>query len=186
MTSASKGFAKKDVNCPILPSGPMIRVLPVANWTSVFHIHPPTMDPVTALGVAGTVAQFAEQTLRISDCLYQYFKGVKNAPAKSRELRQEALLLSDVLETLTTLFSANKKPTVLPSLSQYEEMLQEFKETIAEMAKKVEIKKGKLSFKRLAWPFTEKENEKYLARMERFKGSFQLALQALQSYDSAL
>jgi hypothetical protein len=142
------------------------------------------MDPVTALGIAGTAVQLVEQTLRISDCLYQYFKSVKNAPAKSRELRQEALLLSDVLETLAALFSAQNKPTVLPNSGKYADVLQEFKETMAEMAKKVEIKKGKLSFKRLAWPFNERENEKYLARMERFKGSFQLAVQALQSYDS--
>lgn len=142
------------------------------------------MDPVTALGIAGTAVQLAEQTLRISDCLYQYFKSVKNAPAKSRELRQEALLLSDVLETLAALFSAQNKQTVMPHSGKYADMLQEFKETMAEMAKKVEIKKGKLSFKRLAWPFNERENEKYLARMERFKGSFQLAVQALQSYHS--
>jgi Fungal N-terminal domain of STAND proteins len=141
------------------------------------------MDPATALGVAGAVAQFAEQALKISDCLYQYFKSVKNAPAKSRELRQEALLLSDVLETLTDLFSAQNKPSVLPNAGKYADMLKEFRETMADMAKKVEIKKGELTFKRLAWPFTEKENGNYLTKMERFKSSFQLALQALQSYD---
>jgi hypothetical protein len=141
------------------------------------------MDPATALGVAATAAQFAEQAIKVSDSLYQYFKSVKNAPAKSRELRQEALLLSDVLETLADLFSDQKKePTVLPNASKYVDMLKEFKETIAEMAKKMEIKKDKWSFKRLAWPFNEKENERYLAKMERFKSSFQLAQQALQLY----
>jgi Fungal N-terminal domain of STAND proteins len=140
------------------------------------------MDPTTALGVAAAAVQFAEQAIKISDCLYQYFKSVKNAPAKSRELRQEALLLSDVLETLTDLFSDQNKLTILPNATKYADMLTEFKETMAEMAKKVELKKGKLSFKRLTWPFNEKENERYLAKMERFKTSFQLAQQALQSY----
>jgi len=141
------------------------------------------MDRATALGVAAAAGQFAEQALKISDCLYHYFKSVKNAPAKSRELRQEALLLSDVLETLIGLFAAQNQPSILPNASKYAATLKEFQETMAEMADKIEIKKGKFSFKRLAWPFSEKENENYLAKMERFKSSFQLALQALQSYD---
>jgi len=51
-----------------------------------------------------------------------------------------------------------------------------------EMANKVEIKDGALSWNRFAWPFTQKENERYLQKLERFKSSFQLALQAFQSY----
>ena len=141
------------------------------------------MDPVSALGVAAAALQFSEQAIIISDSLYQYYKSVKNAPAKSRELRVEALLLSDVLETLTDVFSTQSTSSVLPKAGKYADMLKEFSETTAEMAEKVELKKGKLSFKRLQWPFTEKENEKYLAKLERFKSSFQLALQALESYE---
>lgn len=141
------------------------------------------MDYASALGVAAAASQFTEQVLKISDCLYQYFKSVKQAPAKSRQLRQEALLFSDVLETLTDVFSAQNKSSILPNALKYADMIRGFSETMTEMSKKVEIKKGELSFRRLAWPFTEKENEDYLAKMERFKSSFQLALQALQSYD---
>lgn len=140
------------------------------------------MDPVTAVGVAAAALQLSEQAINISDSLYQYFKSVKNAPAKSRELRLEALLLSDVLETLADVFSAQSASNVSPKAGKYGDMLKEFSETAAEMVKKVELKKGKLSIQRLQWPFTEKENEKYLAILERFKSSFQLALQALNSY----
>jgi hypothetical protein len=140
------------------------------------------MDPVTALGVAGIAAQFAEQAVKIFDRLYQYSKSVKNAPAKSRELRQELLLLSDLLENLASVFSKQKKSNVLPNASKYTDLLQEFKETMAEMAEKAEISEGEVSLKRLAWPFKQKDNENYLAKAERFKSLFQLALQRLESY----
>ena len=140
------------------------------------------MDPVTALGVAGTAAQFAEQAAKIFDRLYQYSKAVENAPAKSRELRQDLLLLSDLLENLASVFSKQKNSTVLPNTGKYAELLKEFTDTMAELADKVEISKGEVSLKRLVWPFKQKDNEKYLARMERFKSLFQLALQHLQAY----
>jgi hypothetical protein len=140
------------------------------------------MDPVTALGVAGTAAQFAEQAAKIFDRLYQYSKSVKNAPAKSRELRQELLLLSDLLENLASVFSKQNKSNVLPNASKYADLLQEFKETMVELGEKAEISDGEVSLKRMVWPFKQKDNEDYLAKMERFKSLFQLALQRLESY----
>jgi hypothetical protein len=140
------------------------------------------MDPATALGVAAAATQFAEQAVMIFDCLYQYSKSVKNAPAKSRELRQELLLLSDLLENLASVFSKQNKSPVLPNASKYSDLLQDLKETMTEMAEKAEITAGKISLKRLVWPFKQKDNEKYLAKVERFKTLFHLALQRLESY----
>jgi len=140
------------------------------------------MDPVSALSVAAAAAQFAEQVLIISERLYQFFKTVKNAPKLSRELRQEALLLSDTLENLRSVFTAPDASKALRKASPSADLLQGFEETIKQIAARVEIKEGEASWKRLVWPFTQKENEDYLAKLERFKSSFQLALQVLQSY----
>jgi hypothetical protein len=60
--------------------------------------------------------------------------------------------------------------------------VKEFEETVKEMAKHVEIKDKKLSCKRLRWPFDQKDNERYLEKLERFKNIFQLALQTIQKY----
>jgi len=139
------------------------------------------MDPVSALSVAAAAAQFAEQVLIISERLYQFFKTVKNAPKLSRELRQEALLLSDTFENLRSVFTAHASKA-LQKASPSADLLQGFEETIKQIAARVEIKEGEASWKRLVWPFTQKENEDYLAKLERFKSSFQLALQVLQSY----
>ena len=140
------------------------------------------MDPITAFGIAAAAGQLAEQALKISDCLYQYFKSVKDAPKLSRELRQEALLLSDIVENLRSIFSSQDQPSALPKPGPSAELLDEFKETMRKMVNKVEVGDGKLSWNRLAWPFTQTENEEYLQKLERFKSSFQLALHALQSY----
>jgi len=140
------------------------------------------MDPVTALGVAAAASQFAEQVLKLSDYLYDLFKSINNAPKQSRELRQEALLLSDVLANLRSLLSSEKQTASLPKASPSAELVKEFEETIAEIAKRVEIKDGEISWKRLGWPFNQKENEKYLSKLERYKSSFQLALHTLQSF----
>ena len=140
------------------------------------------MDPATAVGIAAAAGQLAEQALKISHGLYQYFHNVKDAPKLSRELRQEAILLSDVVENLCSIFSSRDRRSDLPKPGPSADLLHEFKETMMEMANKVEIKDSEISWNRLAWPFTQKENEKYLHRLERFKSSFQLALQAFQSY----
>jgi hypothetical protein len=97
-------------------------------------------------------------------------------------LRQEALLLSDVLANLRYVLSAEKHSSSLPKASPSAELLKDFEQTIAEMAKRVEIKDGEISWKRLGWPFTQKETEKYLSKLDRYKSSFQLALQTLQSF----
>ena len=139
------------------------------------------MEPVTALGVAAAASQFAEQALAISDRLYHYFKNIKNAPKLSRELRKEAFLLSDVLENLSSVFSEEKRrESGLTKSGPSPELIKELQETMAAMAGRVEIKDGEVSWRRAVWPFTQKENEFYLSKLERFKSSFQLALQTLQ------
>jgi hypothetical protein len=141
------------------------------------------MDPVTALGTAAAATQFAEQVLMVYESLYQFFKTVKNAPKQSRELRQEALILSDTLANLQTLFSGQDPYESLSKAgSSTSDLIQEFEETIKEMAAKIEIKSREVSWKRLTWPFTQKENEEYLQKLERYKSSFQIALQTLQWY----
>lgn len=47
------------------------------------------------------------------------------------------------------------------------------------MAGRMEVGKKDMT-KRLKWPFTEKENEEYLFKFERYKSMFTLALQVLQ------
>jgi hypothetical protein len=140
------------------------------------------MDPVSALGVAAAACQLAEQVLMISDGLYQYFKEVKQSPKLSRELRQEVLLLSDVLENLRSAFPAEMYVKSLsgPRNTSMNDLIEEFEAVVKKMADRMKIEESGISWKRLRWPFDQKENEKYLEKFERFKSIFQLALQTIQ------
>jgi hypothetical protein len=138
------------------------------------------MDPTSAIGVAAAAAQFAALAFSVSNTLKQYLQDIKDAPKRSRELKGELLLVSDVLEDLKSVVT-NVSPDVLPANPLLTGAINEFAELIKEIAHSIEVKKKDIK-KRLKWPFTEKENEKYLSRLERFKSTFNLACDALQSY----
>src|ERR1700733_6414777 len=58
---------------------------------------PSNMEPLSALAIATATTPYLEQSLTVSRNLYEYFKGAKNSPELSKELRRESLLVSDVL-----------------------------------------------------------------------------------------
>lgn len=140
------------------------------------------LDPVSAISVAASACQFAEQTTKLFNALNDYFSKLRNAPELSRELRKEAFLLSDVLAELGSSFSADDQDNSLPKTKEVTDMIKEFEETIKAMAERVEIKDKEISLKRFQWPFEQRESEKYLRKLERFKTTFQLALQTRQKY----
>jgi hypothetical protein len=146
------------------------------------------MDPVSALNVAGVGCQLAGQMVSLCDTLYDYFRKVKHAPKLSREVRQEALLLSDVLENLRVLLPADVSVPShrIVTTTVFMDTMDEFTETINEMSHRLEIKDKLFSMKRLQWPFEQSENERYFKKLERFKNTFQLALQAIQTYSPKL
>ena len=143
------------------------------------------MDLVSALGVVAATSQFVEQTLMVSDALCRYCRTVKEAPKQSRELRLEMLQLSDILEDLHSAIPRGEQMNLLPKTNNLTNTIKDFEETIKEMAQRVEIKEKELSWKRLQWPFDQKENQKYLQKLERFKGTFLLAFQTIQACESA-
>jgi hypothetical protein len=94
-------------------------------------------------------------------------------------LREEAFLVHKILEELkTTLEIINTPSSMTPTLN---DTIKEFAKTMNEMENRVEVKPGEI-MKRFKWPFTEKENEEYLSRLERYKNTFTLALNTIQRY----
>ena len=140
------------------------------------------MDPVSAIAVAAAACQLTEQVSKISGGLYRYFEKVKDAPKLSRELRREALLLSDVLEDLRSALpiETHVKSLSKPQNTSMRNSVEEFEEVVKKMAERVEVKENGLSWERLRWPFDQKENEMYHEKLARFKSTFQLVLQTIQ------
>src|SRR5579862_5841752 len=110
------------------------------------------MDPVTATGVTAAAAQFVGLALSVSTTLTQYWRAVKYAPKRSRELKQELLLVSDLLGDLKSVIET-VPPDVLSTNVALKSSADEFGEVIKDMADCIEVHKVDFK-KRLKWPFT--------------------------------
>jgi len=140
-----------------------------------------TMDPATAFGIAAGVAQFVDLAVNVSLCLSTYIQTVIYAPKRSRELQQEACLVSLILEKLkSTLGTINNTKLAMDLTNTLNDTIDEFSKTLIAMENHV-VKDGQF-IQRLKWPFTEKENEKYLSSLERSKITFTLALTIIQRF----
>ena len=81
--------------------------------------------------------------------------------------------LKSELVSIPSEFELENAPTAVT------ETVSDFTKLMTEMTKRVEIKNAEF-WKRAKWPFDEEENEAYLAKLERFKGTLALALQVIQ------
>ena len=139
------------------------------------------MDTVSAFGVAAGVAQFVDLAVDVAFSLSQYFQSVQHAPKLSRELQQEALLVSLVLEKLRSQLVTSHNVGTTRLTGVLNDSIMEFEKAMRDIASRVLVKEGDL-MKRLKWPFTERENREYFSKLERYKNTFTLALTTVQRY----
>jgi len=139
------------------------------------------MEPLSALAIATSATPYLEQSLVVSRSLYDYFKGAKNPPELSKELRRESMLVSDVLDDLHKALASNIRGVLSSKVGRYADIVGEFALTMTEMTARLQVKSKEVR-KRVRWPFTGKENQEYLAKFERYTSTFMLALQTVQGY----
>jgi len=149
-----------------------------ASLQALFRI----MDPLSVLAIASSAAQFLEQTAKVVQGLYDYCQTVSEAPQRSRELQREVTQVSDVLMDLQSVLKSIPNNVQLPrTIKSLSESSSEFTEVMKEMASRMEVQPRDIG-KRLKWPFDEKQNKKYLAKVETFKKTATLALNIVQLY----
>jgi hypothetical protein len=136
------------------------------------------MDPVSAFGVVAGAAQLTELAVKVYLGLFNYFRAVKQAPKLSRELRQEALLVQEVLQELESTLESIGTP---PPMTSLKNAFDEAGKILKELKNRFEIKQGEI-IKQLKWPFTEKENKEYITKLERLKSTLTLATNTIQRY----
>lgn len=126
------------------------------------------------LGLAVNIVTLIQLTGKITCLGYGYISGVKRAPKDLRDLVNELNTLSQILEILQDYADKNPDSTALLKLDT------PLQECVVEL-KKLEIKlepqdglKGFLG--NLKWPLKEVETLQYVARIERHKNLFILAL----------
>ena len=125
-------------------------------------------DPISAVGLAVSVETLASLAATIFCDLFKYYEAVRDAPKQSQELRQEIGALSEQLGSLSSVLAstpANSQLTIPISLP---EVILEFQTMLNDMNDRVKVSRTK-GLRRLKWPFSKDENERLLARIERYK-----------------
>jgi hypothetical protein len=145
------------------------------------------MDPITAFGIASSVAGLADLAGTVFLEIFQYCKDVKQAPTKSKELRDEVQTISNLLDSLTTLLKTSStgermEDSVLLG-ERFKETTVQCKAFLDELNKRVP-KKSLGFWLRVKWPFTKVENDQLLEKIGRYKETFIWALSMYQTYIS--
>lgn len=131
------------------------------------------MDPITTIALVSRVVGITELTLQISSDLYQYLRKVEKVPKLSRELHQEVLAISDALVNIGLALKTD--PLKLESEVQINETLGGIESTLNEIARRTHIGKESI-FRRLEWPFSQKENADCLSKLKGCNRTISFAL----------
>jgi hypothetical protein len=136
------------------------------------------VDPIAAFGIAAGAAQLAGCALKLVVNLVGYYQNVRDAPAKSKELRDELDTLVDLLEEIQHSF----EPTTVISLRV--SVLVEFENMrllLIQLYERTE-KRNTKGIRRFSWPFEKGDNLEILGRIGRFKGTLNNILNLRQMY----
>lgn len=135
------------------------------------------MDPITAIGLAASIAQLIEATTKA----IKYLNNVKDAPKDRAKLVQEASSLLALLTNLKyTLEGANTIESWLgPVPSQgLKDVLDRLQRLLGELAKKLKPERRMKELgKRFLWTLDKKEILETLGEIERVKSLVGLTLQ---------
>jgi hypothetical protein len=138
------------------------------------------VDPITAFGIGAGAAQLAGCALKSLVNLVNYYRNVRDAPAKSKELRDELDTLVDLLEEIQQSF----EPTTVIKLPL--SVLIEFEnihQSLIWLCEKAKAKNTQ-GIGRFKWPLTNANNLEMLGRIGRFKGTLNSILNLRQMYSS--
>ena len=131
------------------------------------------MDPLSPVGLAIRLESVVRTAKSIISNLFQY-EAAKNAPEKSKELRREMHTVCDTLESLNMALPEWKHSSDLSSLK---DSLSKFAAILIEMNSRVE----QMSTGPLSWPFSKDENRRFLSKIEKYKETFTVALNAIST-----
>jgi hypothetical protein len=129
------------------------------------------MDPLSPISLAVGLESVVLTAKSIISELFQ-FEAAKNAPQKSKELRQEMHTVCDTLESLNLELPSSEHYSSLASLK---DSLSESTAILIEMDTRIE----QMSTGPLSWPFSKDENHRLLSKIGKYKESFTMTLTAI-------
>ena len=136
------------------------------------------MDPFIPLGAVASATQLASLTANIGLKLYRLLGNIKYAPQNSKELCDEISELSSVINDLVdSLNSIEENSDIIIADIVSMDSLNKYQQFLKDVSFRFSVNKTDLK-KRLKWPLSLKENEELIAKIERHKSQFTLALQS--------
>jgi hypothetical protein len=132
------------------------------------------------VGFVASVAQLADLAVKVFGDLHRYYHGVKNAPARAKDLREELGGILGIIETLKDVLSDTPSRVGISS-ETLEKVVSQFTEALVDTEKRVAAERAK-GIQRMKWPFSEHETQEAIEKIERFKNTFNLALNLEQTY----
>jgi hypothetical protein len=121
-------------------------------------------------GVVSNAAQITDLTMNVFINLSRFYRDVRDAPAQSKELRQELDVLVDVL--MDTQENRGQAFEIPGSVQEEFEKMKHLLERLSRRTAQSETQ----GIRRLQWPFRRSENREILDKIERFKSSLNLLL----------
>jgi hypothetical protein len=140
---------------------------------------------MAALGEAASIIAVIQVSGKVFDLCQTYYLGVKEARKDIQRLREEVMLLQDILTNVADLAEdpGTAKQSILSLLNQPHGPVQQCQKDLTGLVAKLEPGQAKDKMKQfglraLKWPFTSKDIEKLLVITGRYKVTFNLALTA--------
>ncbi len=129
------------------------------------------MDPFSALHLITIVAGEAYSFISKTYTIFQAVKAIKDAPKHAQGLLKEIISVSSLLQSLEEVVIP---PHFTASTSLKDDLI-DFKSMLNEMNARMAIVKTE-KLEQVKWPFTMKETQDKLLKIERYKATFKLAL----------
>jgi hypothetical protein len=142
------------------------------------------MEPVQPLGLIEGIRHLADLSARVFHGLFDLLRDASRPPRLSKEFRDEALLLSDVLQRLKS--TMKTVPTTLPStgetsLAALQEAVLQSRTMLETIASDIWPEEGVVEERRL-WTFTHTENAEYIEKLSACKDMFTSVLNATERF----
>ena len=137
------------------------------------------------LSGAASVVAVIDLSAKVASLLIQYSVAVKNAKRDIERLEKKVCNIKDVLREVKQLLNGRDK-TLLSATYKLSDSLKECFLQLTELNKQLDPGKTRkarswFSVRALQWPFTSKEVEMHVARLEQYEQTYILALQVDQT-----
>lgn len=135
----------------------------------------PVMDP-------GTIIAVVETSFSVLSLIAKYYSDVKKAKEDIEHLKTEVEALYNVLREIQDLVQHSKIPFLASLATAIQDSLSDI-ENIKTKLDASERKKARscIGLRALKWPFTKREVEEHIAKLEKHKTTLALALNSGQT-----